>query len=91
MSTKFFIGDKIVCDSIPKYAKGTGSHGHAEGGMKPMRKRQMGTHINSDIDHIEEQPPCIFNKAYPIKKGEEIHIRSDYDFTAHEGYVGFSV
>jgi hypothetical protein len=69
----------MICNNEPKYSKGKSQH---EGGM---RKRQMGTHLNSDIDHIDEQPPCVFTKAIPIKKGEEIYIKSDYDFTTHEG------
>jgi hypothetical protein len=69
----------MICESVPKYAKGAGSHGHM------MRKRQMGVHLNSQIEHIEEQPACVFNKPVTIKKGQEVYIKADYDFTLHEG------
>jgi hypothetical protein len=45
----------------------------------------MGTHKNSDIAHIEEQPACVFKDAIPIKKGQDMYIKADYDFTLYEG------
>jgi hypothetical protein len=92
-STRFFLEQEMICESVPKYARGTGGHSHGgTGGMSgmsgmSMRKRQMGgaTAINSNIDHIEEQPACVFNKPVPIKKGQDMFIKADYDFTEHPG------
>jgi hypothetical protein len=77
----------MICQSDPVYAKGAGEHGGEHGGGMPKlrRKRQMGIHLNSDIDHIAEQPACIFNEAKPIKKGQDLYIKADYDFTQHPG------
>jgi hypothetical protein len=73
----------MICESIPKYSKGLRAHPH--GGMSPMVKRQMGTHKNSDIAHIEEQPACVFKDPIPVKKGQDMYIKADYDFTRYEG------
>jgi hypothetical protein len=47
----------------------------------------MGIHMNSQIEHIETQPACVFTEPVPIKKGQDMFIKADYDFTMHEGYA----
>jgi len=98
-TTRFFMDENVICDSIPKYAKGAaapeaGGHSHGDGapgsmgGMAgmPMVKRQMGPQLlNAQIDHIAEQPACVFTKPVSIKKGQDVYIRADYDFTEHKG------
>jgi len=81
-STRFYLEGKMICESIPRYSNGSGL---PTMGMSPMRKRQMGTHKNSEIPHIEDQPPCVYKEAIPIKRGQDMYIKADYDFTIHEG------
>ncbi len=79
----------MICDSVPIYSKDAkaGMSGGLVGGSR--RKRQLphmtAAHKNAYIEHIAHQPPCVFNEAVPIKRGESIHIKANYDFTKHEG------
>jgi hypothetical protein len=74
---------QIICTSTPHY-----SH-FASGGMGSMShaKRQiMGPNTkNTEIEHIDKQGGCVFEKPLPIKKGDSMFIKANYDFTKHNG------
>jgi hypothetical protein len=87
--TQVYIGDNMICDSKPRYSKDAQA-GMAGGLFGGNKKRQvhggpMSEHNNAKIEHISDQPPCIFNKPFNIKRGESVYIKAKYDFHKHEG------
>jgi hypothetical protein len=87
-TTQVYMGDKLICDSIPRYSKDAKA-GMAGGIIGGVTKRQntpaVHSQNNAKIEHIAEQPACVFTKAVPIKRGEAIHIKAEYDFKKHDG------
>jgi hypothetical protein len=85
-STEIYKNGVRICTSVPHYSNTTsptlGGMGHGR------RKRQLkGTEAttNTDIEHIEKQGGCTFDKPIRIKKGEQMYITANYDFTKHKG------
>jgi hypothetical protein len=85
VATSIFINDKSFCTSHPHYTKNSGP---AVGGMGHGRKRQlMGSHgeENTQIEHIDKQGGCLYPEGIRFKKGDNLYINADYDFTKHPG------
>ncbi|KAF2398655.1 hypothetical protein EJ06DRAFT_557869 [Trichodelitschia bisporula] len=81
-STEVFKNDQRICISYPHYSMG----GHGMGGMgHDKRQLRAGNHTNTDIEHIDVQEGCFYTDPVPIKKGDSLYIRANYDFTAHAG------
>jgi len=82
-SVDVFRNDQLICTSLPKYAKSAakGMGGHHG------KRQNMGGHSSDDIEHIGEQTGCEFHQAIPIRKGDKMFIRSNYDFTQHPGML----
>jgi hypothetical protein len=37
--------------------------------------------------HIDRYEGCEFHPPIPLKAGDSMYLRADYDLTKHEGYV----
>jgi hypothetical protein len=85
-STEIFKNGTRICTSVPHYSNTTST---TLGGMGHGRKKRQikGTEAttNTDIEHIEKQGGCTFDKPFRIKKGEQMYISANYDFTKHKG------
>jgi len=63
--------------------------GHSHGGR--IKKRQHdsmpgGGHGGaSGSAHIDSNPPCVFQDGIPVKKGDSMWIKANYDFNKHAG------
>ncbi|KAF2667628.1 hypothetical protein BT63DRAFT_415173 [Microthyrium microscopicum] len=92
--------DKVICDSVPKYSKDAsagmpgmdagmgGKGGHSHGGRKNKRQvKAPGGYKNTDIEHIAGQNRCDYPDGIPLKKGDTMHIRANYDFNLHKGMI----
>ena len=81
VSIEIFKNGELICTSVPHYStKATG----VMGGMKKCQL--MGTAVNNtQIEHVGVQEGCTFNPPLPIKKGDTMHIKANYDFTKHPG------
>jgi hypothetical protein len=98
-SMDIFHNGKRICTSTPEYSKSAkggmggggmagapmgGGHGH--GGRRLFRRQLMGGAAgNTEIEHIEKQPPCKFEPPVVIKKGDKMHLSANYDLTKHPG------
>ena len=83
-SIEMYKNDEVICVSLPQYVSGGNSAMRMINGLE---KRQMG-HDNSgnkNAEHIATQSPCIFDRPVPLKKGDKIHIKANYNFTSHAG------
>lgn len=86
ISTQIFQNGTMICDSIASYGKSQASHSH-EG---KRRKRQLGSgddSANANGEHIKKQTICDFREGIPLKKGDSMYLKVDYDFKQHPGYV----
>jgi len=81
VSIEIFKNDELICTSVPHYST------KATGAMGGMKKRQLiGTAVNNtQIEHVGVQEGYTFNPPLPIKKGDTMHIKVNYDFTKHPG------
>jgi hypothetical protein len=83
--TDEYLNGERICTSTPHYSNVTsttmGGMGHGK------RQALMGTvtTTNTDIEHIEKQGGCIFEKPHRVKKGDKMWISATYDFTQHKG------
>jgi hypothetical protein len=75
---EIFQNDKLICTSIPVYGKSGGEHG-------AMGSSEGGSTHNMEIEHIVGQSRCSFPDGIPIKKGDKMYIRANYDFRQHPG------
>jgi hypothetical protein len=90
VSTEIFLRGERICESIPRYgrSKPSGpSHSHGE---RRRTKRQAvvvggGPEDNAEIEHILKQDMCDFPEGLPIKKGDEMWLKVNYDFNKHPG------
>jgi hypothetical protein len=57
----------------------------APGGHSNSKRQNMGGHSDTGAEHIAHQSGCVFDKPMPLKKGQEMFIKCDYDFRAHSG------
>jgi len=75
-----------------------GSDGHTDGmsgsaGSKPSGGHSHGrrqikaptTYNNTDIEHIANQTMCIYQGGLPLKAGDTMFVRANYDFNVHPG------
>jgi hypothetical protein len=76
-----YLDGKMSCDSKPLYSKA------AQPGMSGHMKRQIipHGHGNSTAGHISEQPPCVFRTPVPVRKGDVMFIKAEYDFNKYGG------
>jgi hypothetical protein len=91
VSTEIFLRGKKICDSIPSYGRAESSgpsHGHSERRIKRQAVFVGGSiEDNAGIDHILKQDMCNFPEGIPIKKGDEMWLKVNYDFNKHPGLV----
>jgi len=81
VSTEIFKNDALLCDSLPHYAKTTQGH-------HPMHDRRQisgGATSNTEIEHIEKQDPCLYMEGVPLKKGDQMYMKVNYDFEKYPG------
>jgi hypothetical protein len=78
INTEIFQNDKLICTSVPYYGKSAGEHG-------AMGSTDGGSAHNMEIEHIVGQSRCEFEEGIPMKKGDKMYIRANYDFTKHAG------
>jgi hypothetical protein len=95
-SMEVFHKEKLICTSVPMYAKSgggamgmsggsaPGGHGHSKREEKPL---MAGNYSNMEIEHISQQLPCIYEPPIQLKKGDSMFIAANYDFNKHPGYV----
>jgi hypothetical protein len=92
-NTKVYRNNDLLCTSLPKYSKdGKGMGGAGPTGAKPpahshkiKRQIQGGNYDNFELQHISSQPPCIFEKPVPLKKGDKMYVVANYDFLKYPG------
>lgn len=72
-------------------AGGGHSHGGRKRDVKPVANKPGvkplagGNYTNTQIDHIEQQIPCIFEPPLKVKKGDKMNLVANYDFNKHPG------
>jgi hypothetical protein len=71
-STQIYLNDKVICDSQASYSSGAG--GMVMGGERKLVRR-------GDGEHLSKMSACP--APGKVKKGDTIHIVSNYDFEKH--------
>jgi hypothetical protein len=78
VNTEIYQNDKLICTSVATYGKSGGGHG-------AMGSSNGGSAHNMEIEHIVGQSRCEFPDGIPLKKGDKMYIRANYDFRQHAG------
>jgi hypothetical protein len=77
-SVEILLNDNLICTSVPTYRKTGVEHG-------AMSRSDSGSAHNMEIEHIVAQSRCVFPDGIPIKKGDRMYLRANYDFRQHAG------
>jgi hypothetical protein len=97
INTKIYRNNDLLCTSLPIYSKdgkGMGGSGQTMGAGMPAgaghshklkRQIQGGNYNNFELEHIASQPACIFEKPAELKKGDQLYVVANYDFTKYPG------
>jgi hypothetical protein len=81
-NAEIYKNNEVICNSVPTYSSKHTAHKH------DMKRQVMGDGLsNTQIDHIQKQEPCVFKHGLPLKKGDKMRLRVNYDFTKHPGWV----
>jgi hypothetical protein len=75
---EIFQNDQLICKSVATYGKSGGEHG-------AMGSTGTGPESNMKIEHIVHQSRCEFKDGLPIKKGDRVNMKANYDFRVHPG------
>jgi hypothetical protein len=86
-STDIFHNGKMVCHSVPIYAKSAASMGggHSHGGHGRRQVQEPKGIPDAEGLHIERQEYCTFPEGVPIKAGDSLFISANYDFDKYTG------